>query len=591
MAKVPGINRVQASQLGVQRTTLPRVNAPVDFGVSARALVDTGRVLGAAAADLSAFGREQQLKDEDREAQDLATQARRMSHDAQFGNPDQGITGYREVKAQSALDAADAQRVDLRKRVSKLGEGIASQRVKDHFKTRSDALLLEFDNGHASYLVRETRTAEDASDAAALTALTDDVVSNPFDPNNASRIGQIIALSLNMADRQGITDEQARADIVQSNLTATHSLAVKNLLDTGRASEAAVYYARNKSQIVPRARGDLEKSIMREGVREEAQGEFDAIVAIPFSTDADRLAAARQIQDGAVRDSVVARIRAHNADLARQEREADKNLRVNAIGRINAGSEINTLTPEEFEAVSQTPGMLEQLRRIAQFKASGRPHVSDRGVRAQVFDMQTEDPAKFVELDLNRPPYVSGLDVPDRNMFQSLQIGMRNAKAREEASDRKEVNKGARLSRAITATKDMLKSFSLNAEEEANIKTALSLEIEKLSSEGEKLTDNNYRNIVRGLYLESAEFFGANERLFETLAKRGRPDDPESPFEIENVVDTDEYEEVINIIAADTGIASQDVDLITRQILSAGRVPTPLFVRRQYDLAISRRGK
>lgn len=93
------------------------------------------------------------------------------------------------------------------------------------------------------------------------------------------------------------------------------------------------------------------------------------------------------------------------------------------------------------------------------------------------------------------------------------------------------------------------------------------------------------------MYLESAEFFGANERLFETLAKRGRPDDPESPFEIENVVDTDEYEEVINIIAADTGIASQDVDLITRQILSAGRVPTPLFVRRQYDLAISRRGK
>ena len=597
MARVPGIDRVGAGDIGIQRTVLPRVTVDPDLGAGARALVELGADIGVTGDQLTQLGEQEQAKDNAREVQDRMTRFKQDIFDHTYGNRDKNITGFRETKAQTALDGSKAFRDKIEElRLKNSGE-ITNSDIQAAFTAASQNKQLETFNVHARYLVGERQTAENASDAAALQQYFEDIAANPQDPNNTSRYSAIVALSLRMADRQGITDETARENLVMSNLTGAHQAAIDTLLDNGRASEAEAYFIRFKAQIAPTVRGGIVKNIRNVGIRQEAQDQFDAILAIPFEKGADRLAAAHQIEDPKVKDSVVARVRQHNADLARQKNEDEKNLRTNAVAKANQGENIeDTLTVEELEVVNQTPGMLQQLRSISQRKASGRPFTSNVDIRGNVFAMQRDNPEAFMKLDFSKPPYTAGLNPADVNMFQSAQLALDNRIARQEAADQKEVARGARLNRALTATKDMIRSFGLKDEEEANLKTALSLEIEKLAEEGETLTDTNYRNIVRGLFLEGEHkgeglIDDPDIRLFETIAKRLRTETGEEAFDISDFADDDEYIEAVNSIAVDTGIASQDVDLISRQILQAGRVPTPLLVRRQYDRAIAARAR
>jgi len=295
-----------------------------------------------------------------------------------------------------------------------------------------------------------------------------------------------------------------RTQMVQSDLTAAHQAAIQKLLDEKNPAAAAQYFNATKSQILPTIRGDIAKRINEVGVVEQSQTLFDQIIAVP-GTATQRLEAARNVPKGAVRDSVVARVRAYNADVARAEVKRGRDVRTDVVELANQGIGQEGWTTEQIAEVAATPGMSAQLNHIAQRIASGRPFISNAAVEGDVYKMVREDPLSFSQLDFTKAPYVGGLNPSSVDRFRSMQFAMDKEDVKREAAAQKEIDRGARLNRGLQASRKLIDSFKLDKEERGIFEVAFTEEIERRSKAGEVLEDSNYQAIVRGLFLEGEQ--------------------------------------------------------------------------------------
>ena len=582
MARVPSVSPVRAGDIRASKTTLPRITEARGLDVGARALSKLGQTISGEGEKLAQLGIVEARKDEAREVQARTIRFKQDLFDLTYGNKDKNITGYLETKGQNALDNSAAHREKVEELRRKNSSEITNPNVQAGFKATSENEREASFVTHANYLVQQRQVAQNATDAAHLQALYNEVMANPFDPLNAARKIQAVDLTLEMADRAGITDETARQNLVMSNLTGMHTGAITKLLNEGRAAEAAAYFQNVKSEILPTSRGEISKSIRTGTITAQAQTEFDDIINDPvgLATDKERLAAAREIENAEVREKVVAMVRAHNIDKGKQEADQDKSLRASAVQKAQAGRNPDTdLTVPEQQAVAQRPGMFDTLRKIAQRQLAGRPFLSNPEVRGNLFKLRRTDPEKFLEADLDLPPYVGGLSEADRKVFQNQQLAMDRDVARKQSANQKELERGSRLSRALRATRPLVKGLNLTDEEEGNLSIALSEEIERRTAEGEKLTDTMYQDIVRGLMLQgehtdSGFFEDDNATLFEAIAG-------DLPFDIEDFAGKNEA--LVERLAKSAGIEVDDATIVIELLANAKIVPTPDAVRREFN--------
>lgn len=584
VARVPSTRLTRASDIGTSRTAQSAVSGVGDLGRSALAQTNFGAVVSGVGEQLADVGTANQVRDNSRELKARVLRFKQDLFNRTYGNQELSIDGYRQTKGQITLDGAKQFREDIDKVRQTNSAEIADPDVQDLFNLETENLQIAAFTRHSGYIETQRKTAQDATDAATLQQVSNEIISDPTDPSNISRRIQIVDLTLEIADRAGITDANVRSQLVLSNLTSAHKGAIQRMLDEGDSVNAGIYFNQFSGEIIPREHGGIKKQINAGVVLTAAQAQFDLITGSGLDIKpADLLKAANDTKNPQVREKVVSMVRQHNADVVRQANAVDKGNRKSAIAKANVGN--TEFTVAEEDAISGRPGMKKQLEKIAETVHQGRPSVSNRDTRGKSFKLYRENKSKFAEIDFDAPPYIDTLSVKDRDKLQTLQLGLDKAAVKADAAEQKAGERAARLSTALRATRQIIKGLDLSDEQEGDLSTALTDEIERRTAKGEVLQDSDYQAIVRGLAIQGEEtdsgfFDDKNIRLFEAIANG-------TEFDIEDF--KEESEALVKDIATKAGLGEQDTAIIVEDLVKARVIPTPSTVRRRFDAIIKAR--
>lgn len=504
---------------------------------------------------------------------------------------------YEQAKGQDALDGFGSVQERLAE-ARKETLGTLGGRAAEVFDLWSQNEALGATSRAKTHISREREVVNETNSKAFVIQMQNEIVSNPNDKKwTDGKRAEIIYETNRRASEKGIKDPTARAVLVRENLTAAHEAAITALLGSDQADAAEAYLKQYEKDISAKDLGRLQAKVLAvkstvegqraadeavtkfdneadalewvrkkyEGKKEEAaikevkerfsekdkakarkdrdaleQGQEGAKDLLAENPDADELTItekAREKYSGRVLQNAESSIRSHFAAKARADSERDKALRASANTKARKNE---PLTNEEQEAVDKVVGLNTRLDKVRQDAAAGRPQISDKTARDELYKLRREDPAKFAMVDLHGDKYGGKLNGSDLHRFENWQLGLDKSRAKESLK-----------SRQVSDVMKMSKSLLIDAgfivggkkDNTGDFQVALADALDDIPDD-KVLTEKEKQEIVLGLLLRgemkntgtiddddarafeagggfyAKDFFDENKETYETFSKR-----------------------------------------------------------------------
>tara|TARA_R110002096_G_scaffold221155_2_gene409942 strand:- start:1464 stop:4178 length:2715 start_codon:yes stop_codon:yes gene_type:complete len=510
MATVPTAKRVTADAIAPQRTVLPGVTEYRGAGAVAKAQTQFGEKLSASADDWTKIGASIQFSDEKLDKKNQTNVLKRTISDHTDGNKERGIEGWKSRIGQNSLDTAAQSKAELRKVVTQqLADLKSAQWVKDELSVDAESYLLENEVGQDLHNITQRKAARLTTNKTTLRQTNrdlDNIVAGDIEGEDRL-IDEIGVVALDMARQDGLTDKNNIDEYIKSYQSAAIGSRIKFLQSTDELRAAKDLYDRTEGLLSGPLKLELSKLVETGGVKAATLTEFDNITRVPGRSHEQMIKAAADPtnypagQNPAVRIATMSLVRSHVSDLRGIETSEKKSLRTSAVGKAQRG-EVNTLTVAELVAVSETPGMLLSLQKISERKAVGRPQISNRDIKAELWDIIIKRSHLAQDLDLDSSKYIEGLSSADYQMFQLAIAKITNAEVAEDLKNEKTQQKAAQGTAVRTAIKSKVDSFDLSKEARGELESLVQQEVERLTDSGVIFTkDSQYIEIAEGLMI------------------------------------------------------------------------------------------
>lgn len=596
MATIPS-SKVRSRDIGVFKGAQPGGQLQ-DIGAGARAIQKSGEQTQKAALQLAEMGAIEQRKEEGRLAQEAETDWRRNANEQWASQQALGPAEYVE-KFPNYLKGVEDSRLNSAKNLPEASRELYEEKTQNH----STAIQL----AGLNLKVSKERTAKDTAYLAEIEQFTTEAVTapNPFGlQHNGAELSALQAAN-DLFDHRGGGTKPARKVFLEAQMTKFYERVIKGLLSKEEGALAVEYFEAKQRFIVGPVKAELRTKIRVGSITAEAQKEFDILTApsAKVQTDAELLKAARAIEDPEVRKTTVAMVRAHLADLRLAAVTISKTARQTAfelaagIGAPDGKPMLVSEMPFEIRVeISRTPGLAAEIDKDAIRRREGRPPESKPEVLGKAGRMLRDDPIKFLDQDFTKGEWV-GLDPEDRKFMGTEQLKLTRKDATARAIELKELDKDARISRAKTATRSLVRQYRVKDAQLGSIEKAMTKEIERRTAAGEKLQDSDYQDIFTSLFLLQGEatgiripgFFGPDIelpdpdiKLFEAIVDR-------TDFKMKDF--TSENRKLIEEMSTEAGVNPKDGAKLINRIIKQGGVPTADTVRQELVKELKKREK
>lgn len=331
-----------------------------------------------------------------------------------LGLPDQALPEFDKLVSESETGMSD--RVKLRYRQLAEGRrGDVQKQLYRHVSQQSDEIL------------------QSEAKAYEATALTNIAVHAGDAERVASETDRLWAAKLTTLTRMGATPEVIKAER-QAMDANVHGAVLDQFLSRSDYTGAIAYYDQNREALGTRS-DEYGKAVQQAKLIVQETSESDRIIA-GFGTGPAAIAQARKIDDPVLRERVESRIDREAARRDRVQRDAEKAVRENAWSKVEqapAGTDLSAiLTPQEFAALSEMPGVLADMERRTTARLQGLETKTDPRTFDELQRMMYGKPDVFAAADLTQ--HFGKLDPASRDYFAKAQASMREPSKQAEAA-------------------------------------------------------------------------------------------------------------------------------------------------------------
>lgn len=403
------------------------------FGAGiAKAVQGLGQSIGQTAQPVDRMALQLQAEDNERQAKDLDNQFSAFVRDYTLGDG-----GFYTKKGEAAIAAGPRVQEDIEKKRQELLGKAPNKRVRDMFDLSSSSRANTTYDKAAGYILQERNAANNATAQTRIFEATQDAAAAYNDDKQLNRSQAIIENEVNALGELNGWSPEIIASKIQTERTNMYSQAIRSAMKHQQTDVARNLFDRVKSTLDGVEQAELAKIISSEDLLGKAQrtadeivaahtdfnaqyeaagkiadpklrketedmiieragrlaqlynidrtlstqerqttilGESDRIMSMP-GTEADKLAAARAIEDPEIRSAVTADISNRLTETRTLEnREYDRVLGV-ASQAINSGQTLNewaAANPEEYMTLSKNTQAISGLREAQKAVAEGR---------------------------------------------------------------------------------------------------------------------------------------------------------------------------------------------------------------------------
>ncbi len=333
-----------------------------------------------------------------------------------LGLPDEAMPEFDKLASEVETGMSDTQKLRFRQ-LAEGRRGDVQKQLYRHVSQQSDVILQAEAKAYEQTAL--ANIAVHAGDAERVAAETD----------------RLWAAKVTTLTRMGATPEIIKAER-QTMDASVHVAVLDQFLSRSDYNGAIQYYDQNKDALGTRS-DEYGKAVQQAKLIVQETSESDRIIA-GYGTGTGAIAEARKIDDPILRERVESRIDREAARRDRLVRESEKAVRENAWTKVEqapAGADLSSvLTPQEFAALSEMPGVLADLERRTTARLQGLETKTDPRTFDELQRMMYGKPDVFAAADLTQ--HFGKLDPQSRDYFARAQASMRNpAKQAEAASE------------------------------------------------------------------------------------------------------------------------------------------------------------
>jgi len=422
----------------------------------------------------------------------------------------------------------------------------------------------------------------DQSSLGFIEQMKQEIAANPNDPTNVKgKRMEIMRATLEMADRKGIKDADARTALVRANWTEAHKASIERLLAADDVDAAKAYLDQYRGDIDQLSIGAIESRVNGSEILQTAQTAADQAV-MQFDKVEDALAWARKEHSGKAEKDVTAEIKNRFAEAESSRLLNNRALRASAQQK---ALDNKPLTVDERDAVNDVFGLPDRLERIRENAAAGLPQVSDEQTRQDLLKMYRDDKEAFMQADFYGEEFGGKLNKEHLTKFENLQLGLDKEAVKTNAAAGKAAAKERKLSTAMKISKPFLRDAGFRVggpnDNTGPFQLKLADAIDALPDDVE-LTEKQLQEITLGLLLYGEERVGGwydkDVRAFETGSK----------FSIEDFMSDNKA--AIATLSERSGIATDRISIIVDGLIRAGR-PIMVDTIKETDAALKELGK
>ena len=624
MATIPKIDRVGAQDIqGLQGVDPGRTNTS-GLDVAGKAVEGFGQtVTKDVANDLAFIGAQDQVRDEDRIANEASNALKSAYIDRQFGSKDYqpavseetdqqgenvirparpaiGTPGWSTLQGSAAVDAQQ----DILTEAKELHEknlNTLSGRTLDLYREKTSATILAYEASVSKHVSGQRDQAEETANEAAgkLAQRAFNLAPDAID-RDQHRI-EIMDSVLSTLDRQGVTDPNAREVAVRERMSLVYKQAITAQLNFktrgGNALAKELLAEGQKEELLTQKHlGELTKSVSDGLIVEEAQSVSD----VAFANHPNNEQAARDYiknnLTGEAREKALAMVGKEFAVNVRRERQLDKEAHKTGMDAALTGASVDTL-PSDIQTRLGAKSIA-WMNKVAQSVATGTPLISNPDDTRELYTMAVRQPELFAVVDI----YTKRLNKTDLEKFLKLQRSVSNAekkaegqKLRTSAKETKSANNLVRIDRIINAYKpekedvgedDRSGRLKMSWAEYSEARSIMLNLVEEATERNEALNPSQLEEMFKSISNQvKTDKFKKNMGIATNELRRGNTLQPES-FKSDP-----EFAAQMRDLARNSNSTFNDTVIISMRLRQQGRVPTSQGIIKYKEQVRERRAR
>lgn len=508
MPKVPVATQTQELQPLAPQRAFAGAEAASFGSVQGRQLQQVGSALNQTGDALAMTALRMQERQDAEAARrafiDFDTRARALLLD-----PDTGLYNRRGIDAKGVTTKAAK---DLEEIEREVGQSLLSPRARLAFQERAATMKSGHLDGLARHESNEFRKQEEATTEAFLNSAVEGAASAYNNPKLREQYRAQGAAEIdNMARLHGWSPELTDRKKVEFDTLFHASVIDKMLVDDPTGAQQ--YYDEHKGSIDGGTQVKIEKALKVGVTRERAYAEVERIQAETGSFSA-QLKKAREIEDKALADEVVTRLKERHSEFDQMKARAERDAKDLAWKILYEAGSMDAIPPG---VMSQLDGYT-QIAMQNWVEKKGNIQ-TDPNLYAQFSRMVTESPQAF--MDLHIPSYSDKLSPSDMQEIIGWQRSLGLAMQGDRAAAAKMDSVGT-INEAITAAAKSA-GLSTNAAQLGAFQLKARAEVERAQRiKGADLNQDELnqllgRMLLQGQVRDSGVMFEDSPRYYETI--------------------------------------------------------------------------
>ena len=598
MATIPKIDRVEAQDVRGLQGVDPGKTDTRGLTVAGEAMSAFGRDLQTQVADsMISIGAANQARDEDRQGDEAATNLQEKLLDERYGTEGDpatagtpgavgGKAGWSTLRGNDALTSRQSVLEDADKIHQNILEGLTSERARDRYMAKANAVLLGYDADNAKHTAAERDKAEETANEAAGKVAERSFYLAPDATAREQYKNEVIDSVISTLDRQGVTDPKVREVAIRERISLVYKQAITNQLNLktrGGNALAKELLAEGEQQkmITQKHLGELTKTVGEELLIEKAQNVADTAFSLhPTNEKAARDYVKSQLK-GEQREKALGMIGKDFAANVRNQAALKRQHRETASEQAYKGITPDQMAPEVRNSLNSK----DRAWYLKVAEAARNPNIqllSDPGHMRTLQRMSVKEPAKFAAADLTNYR-LNGSDLKYwRGVQRSTAHTVRSAEGKRTTANAKTV-KSANSLVAIRRITDKFKPTD-DKDEKDDTSGLLNLSwtqygaaiqemnrrVEAATERGELLKPSQMEEMFKSIVnsIKTDEFNKTRQLISNQLRRRGKIF-PEMFKEVHP-----EFATHMQDLATNTNTSFQDTVIIATRLRQMGRVPT-----------------
>lgn len=385
---------------------------PEAFGGGASAAGVQQATQGLATASFELAKAEKQKAD-DSATQDAYIQLSKVKNDMLY-DPNNGALAKRGKQAFGVVQEYGPQYDEA---ASKVLSGLANNRQRELVERIVRREKNDFDSSLNRHVYQESKQFESASFQGTLDTSGQDALHHAEDPTAvAANLRLQQSTVLDYASKNGLPREWAQSAIEEA-ATKVHLGIITQKVDAGDTPAAQAWYDHYKDGIDPKSYHGIENMLKVSGTQGEARSVADGILA-DNATRGNALDAVDKIKDEDVRASAYQFVRQGIAERENRDWQGEVEFSKNALKYVETNREQPPASVLASASVADKKMISKRLDQIS----SGLPPTTDVATYYELKDMASNEPAKFMRLNLNH--FAADMDGTSRAEMDKIQTGL-----------------------------------------------------------------------------------------------------------------------------------------------------------------------